>query len=98
MRNWLIRFGEVSLALQEEIAEWADWLSNTSPSWAAYCAIIACRLVALDKQPGVRPVGIGKLLCRLLAKLVICATGEEAKTACGSLQLCAGLEAGIEGS
>eukprot|EP00957_Ditylum_brightwellii_P101564 7740257-Ditylum_brightwellii.AAC.1 len=49
--------------------------------------------MALDKQPGVCPVGIG----RLLAKLVIRATGEEVKTACSSLQLCAGLEASIEG-
>ena len=59
---------------------------------------MACRLVALDKRPGVRPVGIGETLHRALAKLVIRAAGDQAKKACGNLQLCAGLKAGTEGS
>ena len=57
---------------------------------------MACRLVALDKRLGVRPVGIGETLRQALAKLVMRAAGEQAKTACGNLQLCAGLEASIE--
>ena len=76
----------------------ADWISNHSPPWAAYCALIACRLVALDKQPRVRPVGIGETLCRALAKLVMRASRGWEKTTCGNIQLCAGLEAGIEGA
>jgi hypothetical protein len=36
LQNWLLRFGKESLALQEEIAEWASWLANASPPWAAY--------------------------------------------------------------
>ena len=59
---------------------------------------MACRLVALDKRPRVRPVGIGETLCRALAKLVMRAVGDQANKACGSLQLCACLEAGIEGA
>ena len=59
---------------------------------------MACRLVVLDKQPGLRPVVIGETLRRDLAKLVIRAAGDQAKTACGNLQMCVGLEAGIEGS
>ena len=58
---------------------------------------MACRLVALDKRPGVRPVGIGETLRRALAKLVMREAWDQAKTACGNLQLSAGLEAGIEG-
>ena len=42
-------------------------------------------------------MGIRETLRRALAKLVMRAAGEQAKTACGNLQLCAGLEAGIEG-
>ena len=45
-----------------------------------------------------RPVGIGETLRRALAKLVMRAAGDQAKTECGNLQLCAGLEAGIEGA
>ena len=60
-------------------------------------ALMACRLVALDKSPGVRPVGIGGTLLRALAKLVMKAVGDQTKMVGGNLQLCAGLEAGIEG-
>ena len=70
-------------------------MTNSSPPWAAYCALMDCRLVALDKRPGVRPVGIGETLRRALAKLAMRAAGDQAKTACGDLQLCAGIEAGI---
>ena len=73
-------------------------MANSPPPWAAYCALMACPLVALDKRPGVRPVGIGETLCRALDKLVVRESGDQAKTACGNLQLCAGLEAGTEGA
>ena len=57
---------------------------------------MACRLVALDKRPKVRPVGIGETLRRALAKLVMRAGGDQAKMACGNLHLCAGLGVGID--
>ena len=59
---------------------------------------MACHLVALDKRPRVRPVGIGETLHRALAKLVMRADGGQPKIACGNMQLCAGLEVGIEGA
>ena len=42
-------------------------------------------------------MGIGETLHRALAKLVMRADGDQAKTACGNLQMCPGLEASIEG-
>ena len=98
LRNWILRFGFASEELRVVVASLADWMANSSPLWAAYCALMVCRLVALDKRPGVRPVGIGETLRRALTELVMRAAGDQAKTACGNLQLCAGLEAGIEGS
>jgi hypothetical protein len=59
---------------------------------------MACRLVALDKSPGVRPVGIGEVYRRLLAKCLLEAVGHTATAAAGNLNLCAGLPAGIEGA
>ena len=97
LRNWLLRLGCASEELRVVVSSLADWMTNSSPPWSAYRALMACRLVALDKRPGVRPVGIGETLRRTLAKLVMRAAGDQAKTACGNLQLCAGLEAGIEG-
>ena len=41
---------------------------------------------------------IGDTLYWSLAKLIIRAAGEHVMTACGNLQLCAGLEACIEGA
>ena len=97
LRNWLLHFGCASEEFRVVVASLEDWMANSSSPWADYRALMACRLVALDKRPRVRPVGIGETLCRALAKLVTRAAGDQAKTACGNLQLCAGLKAGIEG-
>ena len=97
MRNWLLCFGCASDELRVVVDRLADWVANSSPPWAAYCALMACRLVAMDKRPGVRPVRIGETLRRALGKLVMRAAGDQAKTVCGNLQLCADLEAGIVG-
>ena len=43
-------------------------------------------------------MGIGETLCRVLAKIVMRAAGDQAKTVCGNLQMCACLEDGIEGT
>ena len=59
---------------------------------------MACRLVVLGMRSGVRPAGIGKKIHRVLAKLVMRETGDQAKTACGNIDQCAGLEAGIYGA
>ena len=67
------------------VARLADWMANPSPPWDANCALMAYHLVVLDKRPGVRPVGIGETLSRALAKFVMRAAGDQAKTACGNL-------------
>ena len=59
---------------------------------------MSCSLIALDKLPGMRPVGIWEMLHHAIAKLVMRAAGDQAKTAFGSLKLCVGLEAVIEGA
>ena len=34
-------------------------------------AFVACRLIPLDKKPGVRPIGIGDVSRRIIAKAVL---------------------------
>ena len=41
---------------------------------------------------------IGEALRRALEKLVMREAGDQAKTACGNIQLCAGLESVIDGA
>ena len=98
LQNSLLRFGYASEELRVVVAWLADWMANSSPTWAAYHALMACRLVALDERPGVRPVGIRETLCQALAKLVMREAGDQTKTVCVNLQLCAGLEDDIEGA
>jgi hypothetical protein len=98
LRNWLLRFGAESEALRDALADICTMMANSSPSWAAYRALMACRLVALDKCPGVRPVGIGEIYRRLFAKCILEVAGGQATMAAGNLNLCAGLPAGIEGA
>ena len=97
LRNWLLCFECASEELRVVVARVAYWMANSSPPWAANRTIMACRLVALDKWTRVCPVEIGEALRRALAKIVMRAAGDETKTSCVNLQLCAGLESGIEG-
>ena len=73
-------------------------LCNKRPPFVAYRALMSCRLIALDKQPGVRPLGIGEIWRRAIKKCTLRACGVDAKAACGSTNHFAGLEVGIEGA
>ena len=95
--NWLVCFGCASEELRVVVSNLDDWMATSSHPWYAYRTLMACRLVALYKSLGVRPVGIGETLSHALNKLVMRAAGEQAKTACGNLHLCTGLEAIVKG-
>ena len=58
--------------------------------------ILACRLIALDKNPGVRPIGIGDTARRIIAKAILSITKPDVQVATGCLQLCGGQISGIE--
>ena len=51
-----------------------------------------------DKQGniGVRPVGVGEVLRRIIGKVVVRAITDEVQEAVGPLQTCTGLKSGIE--
>jgi len=59
-------------------------------------ALLACRLIALDKCPGVRPIGICETARRIISKAVLFALKADIQEAAGPMQLCAGQMAGIE--
>ena len=54
------------------------------------------RPIPLDKRPGVRPIGIGDVSRRIVAKAILFSVGEDVMAAAGPLQTCAGHAAGSE--
>uniref|UniRef100_A0A0G4I6N4 Uncharacterized protein n=1 Tax=Chromera velia CCMP2878 TaxID=1169474 RepID=A0A0G4I6N4_9ALVE len=97
LRTAVLSLGRESRELREELANLATEMGRRVFEWDQVKALMACRLVALDKCPGVCPVGIGEAIRRLLGKAVMKETREELQEACGANQLCSGLMGGLEG-
>ena len=98
LKHWLFHFRQQSQLLRQSLCRLTEWMANQLVPWAAIRALFSNRLLAFAKPDGgVRPIAVGQIWRRLLAKIVIRLTGEEATIACGSSQLCCGLAAGIEG-
>ena len=94
----LLRFGPSSERLRDSVAALARQLANTIVPWVHVRALMANRLIALDKCPGVRPVGIGEALRRVLGRTVCMVTRSDLEDVAGIDQLCAGTKMGIEGA
>ena len=95
-RRLCTAFKKSSADLCDAIALLARRLGTSYLDPSGIQAFVACRLVALDKCPGVRPIGIGEVLRRIVGKAVLSILKEEIMEATGVLQLCAGQEAGCE--
>ena len=70
--------------------------TNVNPLYLR--AFVAGRLIPLDKKPGARPIGIGEVVRRIVAKATITVLKPELIEATAPLQSCAGLKGGIEAS
>ena len=56
----------------------------------------SCRLIALDKCPGVRPIGVCEVARRIIAKAALSILRNDIQKVAGPYQLCAGQVAGVE--
>ena len=65
-------------------------------SYTSLVAYTACCLIPLAKNPGVRPMGVGKVLRRIVGKAIISVIKPEIMSCAGNLQLCAGQASGCE--
>ena len=60
-------------------------------------ALLACCLILLDKESGsVRPIGVGEMIRRIIAKCVVQIAKPEIIQATQSMQVCAGQKSGSE--
>ena len=53
LRDALLRHGSASKWLRMSLANFSNWLSNSDVPWAAYCGLMVCREIALNKMPGI---------------------------------------------
>ena len=74
----------------------AKRLSTTHVDPECISPLLACRLIALDTNPGVRPIGIGDTARRIIAKAALYIAKTDVQGACGCVQLCGGQISGIE--
>ena len=90
------QFSAQANRLCDSIADLAKKLSISYVDPKYIHAFTACRLVPLDKKPGVRPVGIGEVLRRIVGKAITSVTKKEVVQATAPIQVCAGLAGGVE--
>ena len=86
----------LSVQSQEEIAIMTRNLLTTNYDHSLVESYVACRLIPLNKNPGIRPIGVGEVLRRIIGKAVSWTLKEEFCEAAGPLQTCAGHQAGAE--
>ncbi len=91
------RLGKCADELSEQIAVMARRLCTEKISHSILQTYLSCRLVPLMKEDdGIRPVGIGETLRRIVGKCVSQVLQKDIQGASGTLQTCAGIESGIE--
>jgi hypothetical protein len=97
-------YGTVNIDLRRSFARVIQKLCikkievDTLNSKTSIEALLACRLIPLDKNPGLRPIGVGEVLRRIAGKVVMQVVKSDVTKAAGCLQTCAGQESGSEAS
>ena len=82
--------------LREQIAILARTIATKSIDPEVLDPYVACRLIPLNKNPGVRPIGIGEILRRIIGKAICRVLNADIQIAAGPLQVSAGLKGGAE--
>ena len=89
-------FGKCSNDLCSSLASFAKRISTSYVDPSGLSAYTACRLIPLDKHPGIRPIGIGEVCRRIIGKTIMKYAKSELQRSMGPLQLCAGHNSGCE--
>ena len=82
--------------LCEMVAELARKMASKLVNPDFVSSYIAGRLIPLDKKPGVRPIGIGEVLRRIVGKSITSVLKPEIVESTAPIQVCAGLQGGVE--
>ena len=90
------KFKAENKQLREQIANLAKKLATTIVDPSTLEAFICCRLVPLDKQPGIRPIGIGEVMRRIIGKSIGWTIKKDLMETAGPLQAAGGAKGGAE--
>ena len=90
------KFKKESKELRQQVAILAKRLATTMVDPFSIEALTACHLIPLNKNPGIRPIGIGEVLRQLTGKSISWVLRDEIQEAAGPLQVATGLNAGAE--
>ena len=89
-------FKDTSSTLCTALSALAQRLATEYVDPSGLEALLANRGIAISKTVGLRPVGVGEIARRIIAKATAHVTGEDVREAVGALQLCAGHPIGVE--
>ena len=89
-------FGDKSSDLCRAIASFTRKLCSENLDASSLEVFLACRLIPLDKNSGLYPIGVGEILRRIARKVVVSSIFNDIVDSVGSLQVCAGHEAGCK--
>ena len=53
-------------------------------------AFLSCRIIQLEKNLGLRPIGVGEVLTRIVGKVIVSTLRDDIITSVGPVQECAG--------
>ena len=95
-RRLYTSFNQDSNYLCEALASVCKRICTSLDDLKGLTASIACRLIALDKCLGVRPIGIGEVVRCILGKAILSTIESEIVEAASSMQVCARHQAGSE--
>ncbi|MCP4494129.1 MAG: hypothetical protein GY820_43525, partial [Gammaproteobacteria bacterium] len=82
--------------MREQFAKFARSIATVHHSPDLLDAYVNCRLIPLNKNPGVRPIGIGETFRRIVGKAVSWVLKSDIQEVAGPLQVCTGLKIGAE--
>ena len=98
--KWLIlvsnKFKKEGKELREQLALLAKKLSSDVVHPKSIESFVACRLIPLNKNPGIRPIGIGEIIRRIIGKAVGWVLKSDIQEAAGPLQVATGIQSGAE--
>ena len=90
------KYKKESKDLHDQIAILAKKLATCLVDPNSIDAFVACRLIPLNKNPGVRPIGIGEVLKRIFGKAIGWVLKSDIQEAATPLQAATGLKGGAE--